>query len=92
LKEITRSAHNQYISSFPVNKAQGSSMSDIYLSDDSMPLPIEDIPFQVVETDADEESKNPDSFPIDEQMEETPEDREAAENDRNDRDRDRDRD
>lgn len=71
IKEATRSKHNQFIHSFPVAKNQLNGLNDMYLSDDSIPLQMEDIPLQLVETDADDE-KTPDRFDIDEPQEETP--------------------
>ncbi len=71
IKEATRSKHNEFIHSFPVSKSQSGGLNDMYLSDDSIPLQMEDIPLQLVETDADDE-KTPDRFDIDEPAEETP--------------------
>lgn len=72
IKEVSRSKQNEYVHSFPVAKSQMGGINDMYLSDDSLPLQMEDIPLQLVETDADDE-KTPDRFDIDEPpMEETP--------------------
>ncbi len=69
IKEATRSKHNQFIHSFPVVKSQLTGLNDMYLSDDSIPLQMEDIPLQMVETDSDDE-KTPDHFDIDEPSQE----------------------
>ncbi len=72
IKEMSRSKHNQFIHSFPVAKSQLGGLNDMYLSDDTIPLQMEDIPLQMVETDTDDE-KAPDRFDIDEPpMEEGP--------------------
>ncbi len=73
IKETFRSEENQFVNSFPTKKDQASAMSDMLLVDESIPLPTEDIPLQMVDTDADTEEKALDSFPTDEMMEETPE-------------------
>ncbi len=72
IKETSRSKHNQFIHSFPVAKSAANGLNDMYLSDDTIPLQMEDIPLQMVETDTDDE-KAPDRFDIDEPpMEEGP--------------------
>lgn len=72
IKEASRAKQNEFVHSFPIAKASASGLNDIYLSDDAIPLQIEDIPLQMVETDADDE-KTPDRFDLDEPpMEEAP--------------------
>jgi hypothetical protein len=73
IKEVTRSKENEFVNSFPVTKSQLTTLNDMFLVDDTMPLQMEDIPLQIVETDADEE-KTPDSFEIEEPIEEPVED------------------
>ena len=72
IKETGRSKQNEFVHSFPLVKSAATGLNDMYLSDDAIPLQIEDIPLQMVETDADDE-KTPDRFDIDEPpMEEAP--------------------
>ena len=65
IKETSRSKQNEFIHSFPVAKSLGNNLNDMYLNDDTIPLQMEDIPLQMVETDTDDE-KAPDRFDIDE--------------------------
>ena len=89
IKELERSKSQEFVSSFPVAKSQANSLSDMYLADDNMPLELEAIPIQIVETDNDEERTPTDTFPTQEETEH-PDD--AEENDRQNQDNDRDQD
>jgi hypothetical protein len=71
LKETFRSKTNEYNNSFPSTRSTMASLNDVFLADDNVPMQLEDIPPQIVITDADEE-KTLDSFHIEEPMEEAP--------------------
>jgi len=82
IKELERSPNQEYVNSFPVAKSQMATINDMF-TDESIPLEMEDIPLQIVETDTDEERTSTDSFQIEE-----PEHPEESE----DRDQERERD
>jgi hypothetical protein len=67
IKETIRSKVNAFTNSFIVQKSQIATLNDMFLADDTMPLQIEDIPLQIVETDTDEE-KTPEDFSLEEPM------------------------
>ncbi len=71
IKESYRAKEFEYMNSFLSAKNQITTINDMFLADDNIPLQIEDIPPQIVVTDADEE-KTLDHFQIDEPMEEAP--------------------
>jgi tetratricopeptide (TPR) repeat protein len=64
LKETQRSKENEFINSFPVNKSQMSSLNDMFMTDDNIPLQLEDIPLQMVETDNDDGTAPDTTFPV----------------------------
>jgi hypothetical protein len=78
IKEILRSPENEFINSFPSVKSQLATINDMFLADDAVPLQMEDIPLQIVETDADEEE--PKSFQIEEPLEEVQEENDREQN------------
>jgi tetratricopeptide (TPR) repeat protein len=81
IKEILRSAEQEFIHSFPINKNQLATLNDMY-ADDNFTFEMEDIPLQIVETDNDEERTSADAFPLDEpEHEEMQEENEPDNND-----------
>ncbi|MBW7955890.1 tetratricopeptide repeat protein [Patescibacteria group bacterium] len=85
IKEVSRSAEQEFVNSFPVSKSSLTAINEMY-SDDNYTFEIENIPLQIVETDNDEERGATDAFPIDdEDHREEPE-----ENDRDNNDNDSD--
>jgi tetratricopeptide (TPR) repeat protein len=81
LKEMQRSKNNEFVHSFPIVKSQLSSLNDIFLTDESVPLQMEDIPLQIVETDSDEEGSHPRDFSMEEPLEEVNEEPESSTDD-----------
>jgi tetratricopeptide (TPR) repeat protein len=71
IKETFRSKEHEYVNSFPSMKNQMATINDMFLVDENIPIQMEDIPPQIVITDADEE-KTLDSFHIDDTIEEVP--------------------
>lgn len=83
IKEVSRSADQEFVNSFPVSKNSLSALNEMY-ADDNYTFEIEDIPLQIVETDNDEERTADNSFPIDDgerEREDQPEDNEPEQND-----------
>lgn len=66
IKEVSRSAEQEFVNSFPVMKNSSSALNEMY-ADDNYAFEIEDIPLQIVETDNDEERGATDAFPIDDE-------------------------
>jgi len=64
IKEVSRSADQEYVNSFPVSKSSATALNEMY-ADDNYSFEIENIPLQIVETDNDEERTTADTFPID---------------------------
>jgi tetratricopeptide (TPR) repeat protein len=81
LKETQRSKKNEFVHSFPIVKSQLSTLNDMFLADESVPLQMEDIPLQIVETDADEEGGHPRDFSMEEPLEEVVEENDSTSND-----------
>jgi hypothetical protein len=80
LKETIRAKKNEFVHSFPVVKSQLSSLNDMFLADESVPLQMEDVPLQIVRTDEDDDHRSPEDFSV-EEPEEMPEEPEPTSND-----------
>ena len=57
IKETKRSKPNEFVNSFPTSKNQISTINDMFLADDAVPLQMENIPIQIVVTDREDEEE-----------------------------------